>query len=156
MKPIELLSQILKILGWLSIIVGFILLIQSVFTLTASLLSIISIIQQFLGGLINLTLARGLAKKEKWAWYISFVIFTLWFLIDITEGFLIKSSITIYFSFIYIIFLGILIKEKKSFIEQPKGILLEWFRNPYFAFVVAGSLVLYFISGVSVYLNFAK
>ncbi|KCZ71271.1 hypothetical protein ANME2D_02473 [Candidatus Methanoperedens nitroreducens] len=157
MKYIEILSRILKFLGWFSIVIGVLLLIQSIFTHTVSLLSGLYITQQFLSGLVDLTLARGLIKREKWAWYTGFAIFTLWFFFGIIAGFLFKSSVIISFSFIYIIFLGLLIKGKQPFIEQPKKKFVEWFSKPYFIFVVIGTFISYLIfGGILIYLSSQK
>jgi hypothetical protein len=156
MKHIEILSRILKFFGWIGIATGVILLIQSIIAHAFSLPSSLSVSRQLLSGSIYLVLAYSLTKKEIWAWYTSFAIFVLWFFFGIMIGFLLKFLVIISFSFIYIIFLWLLIKGKKPFVEQPTENFLEWFRSPYFTFVVVGALILYFISGVSVYLNSQK
>jgi hypothetical protein len=150
MKSIETLIWILKAFGWLSIAFGFIFLIFFIGPQFFSLANISSI-QLFLSGLINLCLAYGLSKEEKWAWYSGLVIFNLGILSSIIQLFFRFSFVNI-FSLAFLIFLlYLLIKERQIFITQPKEKISQWFRKPYFVVVVVGTLLLYLIIGVLAY-----
>jgi len=143
MKSIETLARILRFFGWLSIVLGFIFLIGHKFISLAS----ISSIQLFLDGLINLCLAHGLSKEEKWAWYSGLVIFSLGTLSIIVQFFFRLSFEYIFPLFFLIFFLYLLIKGRQIFIEQPKEKISQWFHTPYFVVVVVGTILLYLITG---------
>lgn len=150
MKPIETLSRLLRFFGWLSIAIGFLFLIPAILSQTVSLLLGLSNAQRFLSGIVFLSLAQGLSKKEKWAFYIGFIIFSLFLLQSIVKTFFAEFSFVLVISFgIQIFFLFLLIKGKQQFIGQPKEKIFQWFRKPHFIVVVAGTLILYIISVVA-------
>ena len=148
MKSIKILSGVLKVFGWLSIILGALFLIQTIFGGTVSLLLILSNTLWFLNGLVFLFLAEGLSKKEKWAWYTALVIFILGLFSIFMEAFLIEFSAgTFLYILIYILLFGLLLCGRQPFIEQPKEGVSQWFRKPYFVVVVAGTLISTLVSG---------
>lgn len=148
MQSIKVLVGILKFFGWLNIVLGVLSLIQTIFGGTFSLLLIFGNILWFLNGLVSLFLAEGLSKKEKWTWYTAFVIFILNLSSVFIKSFFIGFSIGTFLSIlIYILLLGLLLKGRKIFIEQPREKISQWLRKPYFIVVVTGSLILILISG---------
>lgn len=143
MKSIKTLAHILRIFGWIGIILG---VLQIIFTLDISSLTGIS---WLLSGLVFISLARGFSKQKKWAWYSGLVIFALGILSAIILWIFLKSSyINLVWSLGFnVLFLILLIKGKQSFIEQPKEKISQWFHNPYFIIVVAGTILSYLIIG---------
>ncbi len=148
MKSIETLIWILRVFGWLAIVLGFVFLIRHEFISLANLSSA----QMFFGGLTNLCLAHGLSKKEKWAWYSGLVIFALGALSIIMQFFFRLSFRYIFALFFSILLLYLLIKGKQIFIEQPKEKISQWFRKPHFIVVVVGTVLNYLIIiGILIY-----
>ncbi len=150
MRSIETLSRLLRFFGWLGIAIGFLFLIPDILSRTVSLLLGLSTAQQFLNGIVFLSLAQGLSKKEKWAFYIGFIIFSLFLFQTIVKIFFAEFSFVLVTVLgIQIFFLFLLIKGKQQFIEQPKEKISQWFRSSYFIVVVAGTLISYIISVVA-------
>ena len=150
MEPIKTLAGILRFFGWVSIVIGFLFFIPAVLTQTVSWLLSLSTAQRIISGLVFLSLAQGLSKKEKWAFFIGFIVFSLFFLQSILEIFFAGFSFALVISIGFdILFFFLLIKGKQQFIEQPKEIISQWFRKPYFIIVVVGTIISYIISGVA-------
>jgi len=151
MKSIEAigaLSQILKFFGWFSIAIGFLFFIHAIFTQTISLWLSLSSVQQVIGGLVFLSLAQGLSRKEKWSFYVGFVIFTLFLIQHIVEIFFFGISfVLIVATGINIFSLFLLIKGQQLFTEQPKEKVSQWLHKPHFIMVVVGVLISYLIMG---------
>ena len=80
-----------------------------------NLRSISTVILTFLGGVLYLVIASGLAKIKKWAWYLGVVAFSY----SIIHNFLLASPVNIVAGIIVLVFLAILFKERKVIFEQP-------------------------------------
>lgn len=156
MTSVEFLALILKFFGLISLSTGIVSLIESVVTFKFSLISSLSIVQSFLIGMSYLILSRRLIKKERWVWYVGVAVFVAEFIYGIAIGLLFKSTFVVLILFMDIIFIKILFKEKKTFMVEPKEKFSQWFSNPYFLFLVAGNIVLYIISAISLYLRYQK
>lgn len=143
MKSIKTLAHILRVFGWLGITLG---VLQSIFTLNIFSLTGIS---WLVAGLVSVSLAHGLSREEKWAWYSGLAIFSLGILSAIISWIFIRFSyINLVWSLGFsILFLILLIRGKQPFIEQPKEKIAQWFRNPYFVVVVVGTILSYLIIG---------
>lgn len=83
-------------------------------TAELNLRSISTVILAFLGGVLYLVIASGLAKRKKWAWYLGVVAF----IYSAIHNFLLASLVNIVAGIIVLIFLAILFKERKAIFEQ--------------------------------------
>lgn len=118
MKQFDGLIRIIKIFGWLSIIVGAMALIALITTPTAelNLRSISTVILAFLGGALYLVIASGLTKRKRWAWYLGVVAF----IYSAIHNFLLGSLVNIVAGIIVLVFLVVLFKERKTIFGQPE------------------------------------
>lgn len=159
MESIKTLAVTLRFLGWSSIIIGFLFFLPilptifSQFTQTVFLLQGLTFTQRVINGVVFLSLAQALLKRERWAFYVGSIIFFLFLLQAILEIFFIRFSFPLVISIGFnILFFFLLIKEIRQFIEQPKEKISQLFRNPHFIIVIVGTLISYIISGVAFYL----
>jgi len=150
MKTINLLSTLLKFFGWSSIVVGLVFFLPAVFSQTVSLLLGLSTIQRIIGGLVCLSLATGLSKREKWAFYVGFVILILFVLQSIAKIIFVEFSFILFVTIcVDIVLLLLLIRGKQVFVKQEKEMTSQWFRKPHFLVVVVGTITSYIISIVA-------
>jgi hypothetical protein len=149
MDTINILSSILKFFGWLSILIGLLLSLQLLGNATEPLLLILSNFQMIVGGIVFLSLSRGLSKREKWSFYISFIIFSIYLLQSIIKFFYIESSFSLIVGIIELASLFLLIIGREQFIKQPKEQISQWFRRKYFIIAVTGIIISYIISGIA-------
>lgn len=120
MKLLKALISIMWALGGLSIVITIIGLV-SMITLDPEVFSefsynILDVLMVLLVGVVWLIVAVGLSKRKKWAWYLG----TVMFIYSAVHNFVIGSTINIIAGIIGLIFLIILIKEKKVIFEQLK------------------------------------
>ncbi|MBI2053899.1 MAG: hypothetical protein HYT36_01005 [Candidatus Staskawiczbacteria bacterium] len=123
MKVLGSLIRIIKIFGWLSIIVGAMALFAAITTpVGLNLRSISTVALSLFGGIVYLAIASGLSKRKKWAWYTGVVVF----IYVIIHNFLLGSMANIVAGFIVLAFLITLFVVKKTIFEQtaepPKNI----------------------------------
>jgi len=146
MQSIKTLVIILKILGLIGIILGFIFLVLSLIYPASLYPRFIFILLNstpaFFSALIILCLARGLSKMEKWAWHAGLLIFSL-ALVSAIMGILDNQSISdqlpsFSLGILSVIMLSDLIIEREVFIKQPKEKISQWFRKPCFLGVIIG------------------
>jgi len=157
MKSTKTLVLILRVLGWLSIAGGIIFLILAVISPVTIYFKLIFFLLQsipgFLGGLIFLSLACGLSREERWAWYFGVLVFSLSLILATIN--IIKGQFLYFFGVIInIILLSELIPEREIFIKQPKEKISQWFRKPCFIVVLVGILLLCLNVGILTYLGF--
>lgn len=111
------LIRIIRILGWLTVIVGVMGLFAVITTPSVGLTlkSLSRTIIALSGGILYLIIASGLSKKKRWAWYLGIVAF----IYSAISNFIAGSMINIGAGVIALIFLALLLKGKKTIFEQP-------------------------------------
>jgi len=119
MKELAGLIRVVRIFGWLSIIMGAMALLVLITTpaVGVNLRSISIVILAFLGGIVYLVIASGLSKRKKWAWYLGAIAFVY----SAIHNFLLGSLGNIVAGIIAIAFLVVLLKERKAIFEQPRN-----------------------------------
>lgn len=112
-SEIEGLIRVVRIFGWLAVIIGIMgaIALATTFGNMHGLVNTIAILS---GGILYLIIAEGLSKKKKWAWYLGVISFACSGILNILAG----SIINISSGIIALIFLALLLKGKKSFFEQ--------------------------------------
>lgn len=119
MKKLDGLIRVVRIFGWLNIIVGAMALLALITTpaIEVNLRSASITILSFLSGIFYLVVAIGLLKKKKWAWYLGVIAFVYAAIHNFLLGYLVNIAAGI----IAIIFLIVLLKERKAVFEQPES-----------------------------------
>ena len=106
-------------------------------------------------GFVLLGLARGLAKQEKWAWYVTFIILVLPVISAIRELLSGTFSINLFFSWLILFLLfGLLMRSRKAFIKQPKEQFSSLLHKPLFIFIAGGLILLALIAMVTLAYGF--
>lgn len=107
-KQLKGLIVLLRVFGGLSIIFGALTILASV---TSPESAFVSAFLLLISGILYWVIAKGLSKKEKWAWYLGLVVFVY----SAAHNFLVGEPVNLMAGGLAVLFIIILLTSKKTF-----------------------------------------